>query len=298
MQVYATSVNPIDCKTRRGDIPRFMACRPKILGGDVAGVVVNADVGAKLKPGTRVAFLSDGFIFSKPYGAYAEFIAVPEAHVAEIPEGVDFKTAAGVPLVTLTAIQALDRIQLAPGQRVLVHAGAGGVGSAAIQVAKARGLHVTATCSRRNLDFVRGLGADVAIDYGEQRFEEAGGGGKYNAVLDLVGGDYERRSMRVLSRGGHYVSFLAKTDVWQAVKGMLLGVLGMLGFGFPRYHVIMVKPNGQQVQDALKLVQQGKLKPVIDKVMRLEQAREAHEYVEEGHTRGKVILAVKDLGSE
>ncbi|GAB4813063.1 hypothetical protein N2152v2_000109 [Parachlorella kessleri] len=280
VEVHATSVNPVDCKTRRGDVPRMLVAKPKVLGGDVAGVVVEADQGSRFRPGTRVACLSDGFDFRKPYGSYAEFISVPERTVADLPGSISFEAGAALPL-------ALDPLALKPGQRVLVHAGAGGVGSAAIQLAKARGLHVTTTCSTRNVEFVtKELGADVAIDYTRESFDVVCRDAPFDCVLDLVAGDYEARSLKVLKPTGTYVAFLARINVLALLKGLLLSSLRR----GPRYRLVMVSPNGEQMRAAIAM--EGKLRPIIDRVLPLAHASEAHEYVEKGHARGKVVLKV------
>lgn len=168
-----------------------MCTLPKVLGGDVAGTVLEADPGSRFQPGAAVYSCTEGFQLWKPWGTYAEQAAVPEAHLALKPAAASFEEAAGLPLAALTAWQALDAARIEPGQRLLVHAGAGGVGSLAVQMAKARGAHVTATCSTRNLAFVRELGADEAVDYTSQRFEEVCS--PFDAVIDLVGGEYEMR---------------------------------------------------------------------------------------------------------
>ncbi|GAB4818816.1 hypothetical protein N2152v2_005862 [Parachlorella kessleri] len=221
-------------------------CLEQVLGGDVVGVVVDADDTASLQPGMRVAFLSDGFSWSKPYGSYAEFITAPESQVAVLPNDISFLEAAGLPLVTLTALQALNPMNLQPGQRVLIHAGAGGVGSAAIQIAKARGLHVTTTCSTRNMQFLW-------------------------EVSRIQTCDYEARSLMVLKKWGTYVSVLAKGDIGAVLRGKALNWEGA-GPG-PRYNIVVVQPSRADMEAALRLVQQHRLKPIIDQVLPLEQAR-------------------------
>lgn len=220
VEVLASSVNPVDWKTRRGDAPRLLSTLPKVLGGDLAGTVLEADPGSRFQPGAAVYSCTEGFQLWKKWGTYAEQAAVAEAHLALKPAAASFEEAAGLPLAALTAWQALDAARIEPGQRLLVHAGAGGVGSLAVQLAKARGAHVTATASTRNLAFLRGeLGADEAVDYTAQRFEEVCS--PFDAMIDLVGGDYETRSLRALKKkGGVFVSVL--NSGWQDKYGAAL----------------------------------------------------------------------------
>jgi NADPH:quinone reductase-like Zn-dependent oxidoreductase len=300
VSIGATSVNPVDFKTRRGEVPRFLVSLPNVLGGDLAGTVVESDEGSVFAPGTRVYACTDGFQMWNREGCYAEFFSAKEAHLAVAPRNISVVEAAALPLVALTAWQALDAAALAPGQRVLIHAGAGGVGSVAIQLAKARGLHVTTTCSARNLDFVKELGADEALDYDAQRFEEVCQ--PFDGVVDVIGGDVETRSMRVLKRSGAFVSVLNSGwhNKYQGTGLATLVTLWCLGKAKakravrlgPRYHLIFVAPNGGQLGEVAKLVEAGTVRPVIDRVLPLEEAAQAHAYLEKGHARGKVVLTV------
>ena len=247
VRVAAAGVNPVDFKIRRGDVPGLLMklvsgfgrwpptpssnCR-FVPGGDVAGVVASAPPGSRFPPGSRVFGLKMALSGA---GTYAEIVAMPESALALVPEGTPLQAAAGVPLAALTAKQALDRLPRAPApglprgsrSRLLVHAGAGGVGSFAVQLAKARGLAVTATCSGRNAALVRGLGAESVVDYTRDRFESAAGPAGFDAVLDTVGGDVELRSLAALKRGGHFLSVL--NSGWQTKYGPAVGpAMGML----------------------------------------------------------------------
>lgn len=268
----------------------------------MAGVVLESDEGSRFPPGTRVYACTDGFQLHSKEGAYSEYVSAPEVQFAKVPDNLKLDEAAGLPLVSLTAWQALEKSNLSPGKRVLIQAGAGGVGTVAIQLAKARGVHVTTTCSARNIELVKELGADVVIDYTTQKFEEVSKDEPFDAVIDLIGGSVELRSMTVLKRSGSFVSVL--NSGWADEKGVGLGalyviyylakwkLLAKLGFS-PKYEIILVKPSGEQLAEVGTLIEAGKIKPVIDRKLPLEAAAEAHEYMEQGHARGKVILVVK-----
>ncbi|PRW57936.1 NADPH:quinone reductase [Chlorella sorokiniana] len=288
VRVAATAVNRSVYKTATGFIPRFMAALPKVPGGDLAGEVVEGDEAGTFQPGDRAFACVDGWRPEVAWGTYAELCSVPAAHLARIPEGVSYTDAAALCLTALTAFQALKAARLQPGQRVLVHAAAGGVGSAAVQIAKAQGMQVVATASAANAEFARSLGADQVIDYKQQRFEEVLAGSPVDAVIDTIGGEYERRSLQVLKRSGTFVNLFAQFSLWPIVKGKLRALL-RLG---PRYETLFVSA-GQDMQQVAELVAAGRLRPHVQAVMPLEQASEAHRMVYSGHTRGKVVLQVR-----
>jgi alcohol dehydrogenase len=221
-----------------------------------------------------------------------------------LPANISLIDGGALPLVCLTAYQALEGLNLSPGDRVLIQAGAGGVGSVAIQMAKARGLHVTTTCSTRNVEFcTKELGADVAIDYSKDKFEEVCRNEPFDGIIDLIGGSVEVRSMKVLKKTGTMFSIL--NSGWAHEKGMALGSLyvayylaknkffSAIRMG-PKYKAHLVRPNGQQMTEIAKLLESGKVKVIIDKKLPLEEAAEAHRYMEEGHARGKVVLIVNE----
>lgn len=304
IKVAAASVNPIDWKTRKGEVPRFAVTRPKIPGGDVAGVVQEADPDSQFKPGDKVFGCTGQQMFWSTYGTYAEYVVAHESTLLPIPEKTSFHEAAAVPLAAMTAWQAVQSSMPLTGKRVLVHAGAGGVGSFAIQIAKAQGAYVATTCSARNADFVtKTLGADRAIDYNKEKFDETSE--PYDVVVDLIGGSYELRSMKCLKPKGHFAhvinsGFLHEYGPVRGVPFLMyyLGkhsLMGALGWG-PRYTVTVMKHQADNgLKQLAELMKEGRLKVTIEKVFPLSEADKAHELSEAGHVRGKIILQVADL---
>jgi NADPH:quinone reductase-like Zn-dependent oxidoreductase len=301
VDVRAASVNPVDFKIRDGELRRLIRYRfPLVLGNDLAGVVREAGPAvARFRPGDRVfARLAKDRI-----GAFAERAPVREAHAAAIPGGLGFEDAASLPLVALTAWQAfVDCAALAPGQRVLVHAGAGGLGTAAIQIAKHLGAWVATTASARRAPLLRSLGADQVVDYKTERFDEVVR--DVDVVLDTIGGETQTRSLHVLRPGGVLVAVTGLPDAafarewgmaWFARAALaLLGrrraaLVRRLGV---RYRFLFMRPSGEQLARVGELVAAGKVRPVIDRVFPLEEARAALEYVEAGHACGKVVIRV------
>lgn len=286
IEVHCSSVNPVDYKVCDGSARLLGPSCPYTPGRDAAGVVLEADEGSTFKKGDRVMGLQD-----HKAGTWAEKILMPESSLARIPDSLSFEQAAAMPLGGLTAWQALDLAQLQPGDRVLIHAGAGGVGSMAIPIAKARGLHVITTCSGRNIDFVKGLGADEVIDYTQLAFDDVLKDAPVNAVLDLVVlKGYRERSMKCLKAGGTYVDPIASP---KAVPKMLLGLLRSALWLGPRYRVILVAPNGKQLSELAALAEQGKLKVEVQSVVPLNEAAEGMTLVKSGHVRGKVVIRVR-----
>ncbi|KAK9867451.1 hypothetical protein WJX84_000712 [Apatococcus fuscideae] len=252
VRIYAAGINPVDLQTREGPPGplKLLVAKHKVLGGDLAGVVESSR-SSKFKPGDKVLALTKGFQFWTRVGCYAEYMAVPETHLAAMPSGMGFEDAAGVPLTALTAWQALDKAALKPGQRLLVQAGSGGVGMWVVQLAKQRSLHVTATCSTPNVGFVKELGADDVIDYTQQSFTEAcTGGRKFDGVIDSMGGQVETDSLRCLSFRGVFIGILNKRMSPMAL--IHRSIKGLLGCG-PRYGLIAVAPNGQQLRSVCGL---------------------------------------------
>lgn len=247
----------------------------------------------KFPVGSKVMGLTPGFQLWNPWGTYAELTTACEDHLVHIPDNLTMQEAAGIPLVSITAYMALDACGTeTAGKKLLIQGGAGGCGTICIQLAKLRGFEVTATCSGRNIGFVKSLGADHAIDYKTEKFWERND--RYDAVIDFVGGDAETNSLKVLRKEGTFVSVLSSTSIlktlWQACSQKTKSLLG-LG---PAYKIIMVHPDGRILQNIADYLQAGNIRPVIDKVMPLEDAAAAHEYMEQGkNSRGKVILTVK-----
>jgi NADPH:quinone reductase-like Zn-dependent oxidoreductase len=276
VKVHAAGVNPVDWKIRSGGFGKGKGQLPLILGGEIAGTVESCGAEVKgFKPGDEVwALLS-----LARWGGYAEYAAVPESDLARKPKSLDFVHAAGVPLAALTAWQALvDTAGLKEGQTVLIHAGAGGVGHFAIQIAKAKGAKVIATASENHLAFLKELGADVAIDYKAQKFEELAK--DVDIVLDSIGKDTQERSLGCLKKGGFLVSIVQPPDKKK------LDELGLKGT------IILVKPNAKELDELAKLVEAKKLKCVVSETLPLAEARKAHELSEGGHTQGKIVLQV------
>jgi NADPH:quinone reductase-like Zn-dependent oxidoreductase len=277
IRVHATSVNPFEWKMRAGYLKDFVPLSfPAILGWDVSGVVEAVSPGVTTcKVGDEVYALAD----TMRDGAYAEYIAVSASQVAPKPKSIDHIHAAAVPLASLAAWQTLfETAGLQAGQRVLVHAAAGGVGSFAAQLAKWKGAHVYGTASAHNLDFIRSLGVDEPIDYTTTKFETVAR--DMDVVLDTVGGDYEARSCRVLKPGGTLVSILSPTSVETAAQH------GVLGF------FLAAQSNPQHLTEIAALIDEGKIKPVVENVFPLQETGRAHNLSAGGHVRGKIALQV------
>ncbi|KAK9818016.1 hypothetical protein WJX72_005720 [[Myrmecia] bisecta] len=293
VRVAATSVNPVDTAVRAGKVLPLLVKRPQIVGGDLSGVVVETDSTSQFKPGDKVFALTDGFNFQTRTGTYAEFASMKEDWLAPLPDNHSIESLAGVPLVALTAWQALEPAHLKAGQRVLIHAGAGGVGSMAIQIAKAWGLWVATTCGPKNIDLVtKELGADQVIDYTKEDFTQVLRNNPVDCVLDMLGGTITGKSKQVLRRGGYLAHVLNANSPYLTIGAGL--VFSTLRLGV-RTGTTLVKPNGKQLRQIGDLIQRGKIKPVVDRVLPLEQAGEGHAVVESGHARGKVILKVQDV---
>lgn len=276
VRVVAAAINPVDWKIRQGYLKDMLPHKmPLILGWDVSGVV--AAVGAKV-----TTFKIGDEVYSRPDisrdGAYAEYIAVRESELAPKPTSLDHVHAAAVPLVGLTAWQAmLENAGLHSGQTVLIHAAAGGVGTIAVQLAKWKGARVIATASAANHDYLRALGADVVIDYRTQRFEDAG---LVDVVFDLIGGKTQERSWSVVKPGGALVSVVAPPSEEAARKADARAL-----FTF-------IQPNAGQLRQLAALIDAGTVKVTVEARYPLAQAVEALERVRQGHTRGKMVLEV------
>ena len=278
VRVRAAGVNPIDYKTRAGQgVTRSWQGSPfpLILGWDVSGVVEESRA-LGFKPGDEVY----GMVrFPARGSAYAEYVAAPASDLAPKPRTLDHIHAAAVPLAALTAWQALfTTAELQPGQTVLVHAAAGGVGHLAVQLAKWKGTRVIGTCSARNIDFVKSLGADQVIDYTREDFAELVR--DVDVVFHTIAANLRAGSFRTLKKGGFLVSITGPVPPEEAAP-----------FG-ARATFVLVRPRADQLREIAALVDSGRIRVVIDKTFRLEDAREAHRHVEGGHTRGKVVLEV------
>ncbi len=279
VRVHAAGINPIDCKTRAGTgiAGRFTDPFPLILGWDISGVVeAVGDAVANFAVGDEVYGMPR---FPDIAAAYAEYVTVPATEVAHKPVSIDHTQAAALPLVSLTAWQALfDAGKLATGQRVLIHAAAGGVGHIAVQLAKWKGAYVFGTASARNEDFLRELGVDEFINYQTTQFENVAT--EVDLVLDSMSGETRKHSWQTLKKGGVLVSLLGPASAETAAE---YGV---------HTDKVMVRPNQAQLIELAQLVDAGHIKSVVDTVLPLKDAPKAHRQIEQGHTRGKIVLAV------
>lgn len=277
VRVHAAGINPVDWKIREGHLKEMLHhTLPLVLGWDVSGVVAALGAGVtRFKVGDEV--------FSRPDierdGAYAEFIVIRETEVALKPKSVDHVHAAALPLAGLTVWQSLfDAAALTAGQRVLIHAAAGGVGSLAVQLAKGRGAHVIGTASAKNHAFVRALGADEVVDYERERFETVIG--PVDVVFDTMGGDIQTRSWKVLKRGGILVSIASPPSAEAAVAHG------------GRFAFVFTQPSAAQLAEIATLVDAGKLKAIVETVLPLAAAVRGQALSAAGHTRGKIVLQV------
>ncbi|MBZ6258411.1 NADP-dependent oxidoreductase [Streptomyces olivaceus] len=278
VRVRAAGVNPTDWKHRADG--GFLGEPPFVLGWDVSGTVESVGIGvAAFRPGDEVfGMLSYPF----GHGSHAEYVTAPARTFTHVPAGTDHVRAGALPLVSLTAWQALvERADLQPGQRVLIHAAAGGVGHVAVQIAKARGAHVIGTASTGKHAFLRSLGADEAVDYRETDFTEAVR--DVDVVLDTIGGDTSLRSLRVLRPGGVVVSILP------VGSDEFFEEAGRLGVRAVR---MLVDADRADMREIARLVEAGKLEPTIAKTFPLAEAAGAHALGETGRTTGKIVLVV------
>ncbi|TDT42497.1 NADPH:quinone reductase-like Zn-dependent oxidoreductase [Streptomyces sp. BK208] len=278
VRVRAAGVNPTDWKHRATGA--FLGEPPFVLGWDVSGVVEAVGIGvAAFRPGDEVfGMLSYPF----GHGSHAEYVTAPARTFAHKPTGIDHVQAGALPLVSLTAWQALvERAELQPGQRVLVHAAAGGVGHVAVQIAKARGAYVIGTASAGKHEFLRSLGADETVDYRETDFARAVK--DVDVVLDTIGGDTSLRSLRVLRPGGVVVSILPVGSDEFFEEADRLGVRAVR---------MLVDADRAGMEEIARLVESGKLRATIAQTFPLAEAARAHAQGETGRTTGKLVLVV------
>jgi NADPH:quinone reductase-like Zn-dependent oxidoreductase len=279
VRVIAAGVNPVDDASRSEKYAKFFGITlPFIPGYDIAGVVEKT--GAKItkfKAGDPVY----AYLDLKDGGGYADYAVATEVEAATKPKSISFTEAAGVPVVALTAWQALiDKAKLSAGQTVLIHGGSGGVGSFAIQIAKARGAKVIATASTRNQDLLKQLGADVAVDYTKQKFEDVAK--DVDVVLDSVGKDTLARSYGVVKKGGFILTLVARIDQAELDKHGIRG------------ESLGVEPTSNELAEIGKLIDEKKIKIIISQTFPLSEAAKAQEQVATGHTRGKIVLKVAE----
>jgi len=301
-EIHAASINPVDFKIRDGKVKLLVKYKmPLILGNDFSGVVVK--VGAKV---TR--FKVGDEIYARPrkskIGTFTEYIAIHEDDIALKPKNLSFEEAASIPLVGLTSYQALtDILQLQKGQKILIHAGAGGVGTFAIQLAKLMGAFVATTASEAGANLVKSLGVDEIINYKTEKFEEILE--NYDVVFDTLGGETLEKSFEVIKSGGKIVSVSGlpnarfgkeygsgffKTLLFSAASHKLTALEKKHNV---QYSFLFMKPSGEQLSIIADFIETGKIKPIIDRVFPFENAQKAMEYAESGRAKGKIILKTK-----
>ncbi|NUT54095.1 MAG: NADP-dependent oxidoreductase [Saccharothrix sp.] len=277
VKVAAAGVNPLDWKIRSGDVPMYGE-PPFVLGVDVSGTV------EAVGPGVRRFAVGDAVFgmprLPAPTRAYAEYLTAPADELARKPETVDHPAAAGLASSALTAWQALvDIADVRAGQRVLVHAAAGGVGHMAVQIAKARGGYVLGTARADKHEFLRGLGIDEPIDYTAVDFAEVAR--DVDVVFDLIGGEYGPRSLRTLRPGGLLVSAVRADPGTDEAEADARGV---------RFTLVGVAPSGTDLDEIAALAAAGKLTAHVDTMLPLADAAKAHELGETGRVKGKIVL--------
>jgi NADPH:quinone reductase-like Zn-dependent oxidoreductase len=301
VRVHAAGVNQLDSKIRSGEFKLILPYRlPLVLGHDVAGVVVQ--VGSRVR-----RFKLGDEVYARPadgrIGAFAEFIAIKEDDVAIKPKALSMEEAASIPLVGLTAWQALiERARLRPGQKVLIHAGSGGVGTFAIQLAKHVGATVATTTSTANVDLVRSLGTDIVIDYKKEDFADVLR--DYDVVLQSLDKATLEKSLRVLKPGGQLISISGPPDAAFArsigASWVVRLITGALSYGIrakakrrqAHYSFLFMRANGGQLAEITSLIDDGIIRPVVDRVFPFASTKEAMAYVEAGHAKGKVVVTL------
>ncbi len=284
VKVSASSVNPVDWKTRRGDLQMLSGFSfPKVLGSDLSGVVV--EVGQRVQnfqPGDEV------YTFVNPLsgGAYAEYVAVSADSVALKPQNLSHAQAAAVPIAGLTAFQSLmDLGQMRPGQKVLINGASGGVGTFAVQIAKAFQARVTGVCSAKNARLVEGLGCDRVLDYTEVDFTQQPE--KYDIIFDAVGKSSFAACEKVLAPQGVYISTLPTFD-------NIGPSLASLFFPGKKAKLVMATPSPKDLNALRELIESGSVEPIIDRTYPLEQIAEAHAYSETQRAVGKIAVTVEE----
>ena len=301
VKVHAASINPLDLRALEGEFKAILPVKfPFILGNDFAGTV--AQVGSNV---TQFKVGDEVYAKTDLNGAFAEYTVIQQSSLALKPQNISMELAASLPLVSLTAWQALVEIaKVQAGQKVLIHAGSGGVGSIAIQLAKHLGATVATTTSSKNTHWVKALGADIIIDYKTTDFEQELK--DYDVVLDTQGGKILEKSLNVLKRGGRMISISGPPDrnFTETIKanGLLKRIIPLLSWSIRHkakkrgitYSFLFMQPNGQQLSQISQLVEAGKINPIVDKIYDFSQIKEALQYVNTGRAKGKVILKITE----
>ncbi len=301
VKVHAVGLNPIDNLIPQGTFKPLLTFElPAVLGSDLAGVVV--DVGSRVtrfRPGDAIY----ASLFDLGRGALAQWVVVPEHAAALKLASLDFVQAASIPMVALTAWQAFtEQAPLEPGQKVFIPAGSGGIGSFAIQLAKYLGAEVATSTSTANVEWVGQLGAEVVVDYKQQEFDAVLQG--YDLVLGTLRGDAIERSLSILQPGGRILSLVGPPDAAFArarnMNIIMTALFGLMSWKIHRlarqrgltYGMMFVRPDGAQLTRIAALLDEGKLRPVIDKVFPFEQVGEALAYLATGRAKGKVVISL------
>lgn len=303
IDVHAAALNPVDWKIRAGMLKAALRYKmPQIMGNDLSGTV--SAVGEKV-----TKFKVGDEVYARPHhermGAFAETAVVNEAYAARKPQNLSHVEAASIPLVGLTSWQALvDLMNIESGQKVFIHAGAGGVGTFAIQLAKHRETVVTTTASPKNHDFLRDLGADQVIDYHTEDFTTEPDA--YDAVFDTIGGKILRQSFQIVKRGGWVVSIASMPDpitaqemgiplpMRLALRFMTRQERGLAKAKDVHYRMLLMQPNGKELGQITELIEANTIKPIIDSTHPLEDYAKAFAHLEDGHARGKIVFAIRD----
>lgn len=279
VRIHAAGVNPVDYKIRNGSLSWITGRKfPKILGGDIAGVVEQAEKDSVYKPGDRVFAM-----LSMKGGGYAEFVTVKETQLCLIPEVISMQDAAATPLAALTALQGL-RIggEIGAGDKILINGASGGVGSFAVQLAKAMGAHVTAVCSGKNVDFVKTLGADEVIDYTKQDFTDTDN--NFKKVFDAVAKSSFNKCKSIMDEDGTYITTLPSPGIF------LHKILNILRK--QKAAAVLAKPLGTDLTYIADLMNKGVVQVYVQKAFPLAEGAEAHKLIETERVQGKIVLTV------
>jgi NADPH:quinone reductase-like Zn-dependent oxidoreductase len=298
IEIYAAAVNPLDIKVIEGKLKKVSKFKlPATLGYDVSGIII--------EKGVNVTDFNIGDeVFSKvnKQGTFTEFVAIEKNIVSLKPKNISFEEAASLPLVSLTALQALKRRNLKSGDKILIHAGSGGVGSMAIQLAKVKGAYVYTTTSTKNVEWVKELGADRVIDYKTEDYKTIVK--NLDMVLDTLGNEYTEDAFKVIKDGGSVITLVGAVDK-ETANRMKLNKIAQLFLAWKRrkitkqieqksafYSLVLMRANAKQLNEITELVDSGKVKTIIDKVYPLNETLNALLYVK-GRTKGKVVILIK-----
>ncbi|GMA46617.1 NADPH:quinone reductase [Tetragenococcus muriaticus] len=303
VEIVAASINPIDLKIRDGKLKLLLHYdMPLVLGNDFAGRIVK--IGGKV-----TKFKVGDEVYGRPkkskIGTFAEYIGIDQADIALKPKNLTFEEAASIPLVGLTSYQALhDVMQVQPGDKVLIQAGSGGIGTIAIQLAKLMGVYVATTASDKGKDLVTRLGADQIVNYRKENFAEVLS--DFDDVYDTLGGQNLLDGFKILKPGGNIVT-LSGTPNARFGKKYGVGWFKTMLFGLAsakltrlekkydvNYHFLFMKPSGSQLEILRNYIEDGKLEPIVDRVFSFAQTQEAVEYSESGHAKGKIIIKINE----